>query len=603
MIPRDGVLGVMKSRPRASTHMDTQAHVPRNSSAGATCVRILLATLLGIFGGRLTASGQVSGTPEMTTRDSQPTFKLQAQRNVVLVRVLVRDSEGRPVGDLRKEDFKLFDNRKPQLITHFSVEMPPSQLPAKVEPTAREAQSPEETPSPSTPRGYLALYFDDLNAAFEHLVHARDAANRYLQGNLQPSDRAGIFTASGLGTLDFTDDLGKLHEALFKLRPNPRINPRMECPEISDYQADRIVNFEDREAIEVATDETVNRCHEDGRGAEQRVRAYAQRALGQYEFQARYCLEGLERLARYLAGKPGQRNIVLVCPGFLPLGLQSLVGDVADQALRSQVVISSLDPKGLIVNLRIADASWQYFPADQRLLAAAQRLDTFRELAASAVLEELAEATGGEYFHSNNDLDAGFREVVPQPQVYYILAFSPQNLKLDGSFHSLKVALVGKRGLSVNARRGYFAPKKRLDPEEQANEEIEGAVFSQAEVQELPIDVHTQFFKASEMDAELSVLTHLDVRPLQFRKEGDRNANDVTFVAVLFDRNGNYLMGKQKRVELRLSDASLEKVLTSGITMKMNFTVKPGTYMVRGIVRDVQGGQISALNRFVEIPF
>jgi hypothetical protein len=37
--------------------------------------------------------------------------------------------------------------------------------------------------------------------------------------------------------------------------------------------------------------------------------------------------------------------------------------------------------------------------------------------------------------------------------------------------------------------------------------------------------------------------------------------------------------------------------------VKLNFDVKPGTYLVRAVVRDSEGGQISGLNRTVEIPY
>jgi hypothetical protein len=37
--------------------------------------------------------------------------------------------------------------------------------------------------------------------------------------------------------------------------------------------------------------------------------------------------------------------------------------------------------------------------------------------------------------------------------------------------------------------------------------------------------------------------------------------------------------------------------------MRTNFDVKPGTYLVREVVRDSESGEISGLNRTVEIPY
>jgi hypothetical protein len=63
------------------------------------------------------------------------------------------------------------------------------------------------------------------------------------------------------------------------------------------------------------------------------------------------------------------------------------------------------------------------------------------------------------------------------------------------------------------------------------------------------------------------------------------------------------ITGQEKSLQLRLRDSSLERYLQTGITMRTLFDVKPGTYLVRAIVRDSESGQISGLNRTVEIPY
>jgi hypothetical protein len=188
------------------------------------------------------------------------------------------------------------------------------------------------------------------------------------------------------------------------------------------------------------------------------------------------------------------------------------------------------------------------------------------------------------------------------PEVYYVLAFSPQNMKFNGNFHRIKVKLASNAKLTIQARQGYYAPKKPTDPTAQEREEIAQAIFSQAEVRELPVSIQTQFFKLSDTQARLAVLTHLDLGVLQFRKENGRNLNTLTVVTVLFDRNGKYLDGKEKKVEFRLLDTTYEKLLARGITSKTSFDVIPGRYVIRLVVRDSEGAQLSALNRQVEIP-
>ena len=150
-------------------------------------------------------------------------------------------------------------------------------------------------------------------------------------------------------------------------------------------------------------------------------------------------------------------------------------------------------------------------------------------------------------------------------------------------------------------RRGYFAPKHVTGAEETAKTEIEDAVFSREELHELPVDLHTQFFKPNPAGAKLTVLARVDLKRIRFKKEEGRNRNDLTIVSVLFDRDGNYVTGSTKTVQMRLKDDTLEK-LSSGITVRSSFDVKPGTYLVRLVVRDAEGQLMSAENGAVDIP-
>jgi hypothetical protein len=165
--------------------------------------------------------------------------------------------------------------------------------------------------------------------------------------------------------------------------------------------------------------------------------------------------------------------------------------------------------------------------------------------------------------------------------------------------------LAEPQGLVVQARRGYYAPRSATDPAAKEKDEIQDAVFSQDELHELPVEVNTRFFKINAEVARVSVLTHLDLRPVRFRKDKEqgRNLNTVKFVTVVFDRDGKYITGKEKTVDFHLRDESLEKLTQLGVTARISFDLKPGTYMVREVVRDAEGGQISGLTRTVEIPF
>jgi VWFA-related protein len=115
-------------------------------------------------------------------------------------------------------------------------------------------------------------------------------------------------------------------------------------------------------------------------------------------------------------------------------------------AAQSNVTISTLSARGLYTTFQTAgnDFSSAYSRADVSW--------------AEGALSDLADGTGGTYFHNSNDLDEGFKSLAAGPESVYLLELSLDNAKPDGAFHRLKVK-VNRDGLQVQARSGYFLPK------------------------------------------------------------------------------------------------------------------------------------------------
>ncbi len=549
-----------------------------------------------------TAGGDKNAT-EMTSQEAPVTF--QARVNLVLVPVVVRDSQGHAIGNLHKEDFLLFDKTKPQVITKFSIEKSGSQAAQDASAAAKSGENVTgEHAPPVLPEHYTAYLFDDVHLVFSDLARVRDAADRHM-AKLDSTTRAAIYTTSGQNTLDFTDDRAKLHDTLLSLRPRPvASSPRgTDCPDVSFYQADLIANKHDQQAFNVAVQDAMaclNLTPQLINVAEAAARSAAQRVLTSGEHETQITLAVLKNVVRRMSAMPGQREIVLVSPGFItPFDMLSDNADVMERAIRANVIISALDARGLYTagigadaSQRVANAFSVQYKAQYEIASATQEAE---------VLAELADGTGGTFFHNSNDLDAGFQRVAAAPEYYYVLGFSPENLKLDGSYHKLKVTLKEPAKLSLQARRGYYAPRQLDDPAATAKEEIREAVFSREEILDIPVELHTQFFKSTEDSARVAVVARVDVRHIHYRKVDGRNRNDLTVVSALFDRNGNYVVGNEKHLEMRLRDETLETKLGNGVTVRTSFDVKPGTYLVRLVVRDAEGQMMAAKNGSVEI--
>ena len=565
------------------------------------------------------------------SNDAKTTFSTRV--NLVVVPVVVRDRKSRAIGTLTKEDFQLFDKGKLQTITRFSVEKAGEKAASEAQLEATAAANGADSSSGGSPNGptviptrFIAYLFDDLHIAAGDLMQIRTAAIKHFSETLQPTDRVAIYTTSGVGMLDFTDDLVKMKEALDRIQPRVAADRSLDCPPVTAYQADLILNYHDGSALSAAATDAFA-CGQllnisilpPGQAkilAENMAQASASHVLAENDQSSQQTLSVLSDLVRRMSVSPGQRSIVLLSPGFLvTTNYRYEESDVLDRAIRANVIINALDARGLYTfetgadggggAAQITGAAGAAQAAGVLVLAppdvSRARFQRESAQADENVLAEVAEGTGGTFFHNNNDYGEGLRSTAAAPEFIYLLGFSPQNLKYDGSFHGVRVTLKPK-DLNMQARRGYYAPKHAVSGEEQATQEIREAIFSREEVQEFGVALQTQFFKPTADTARLSVLTHIDIKNLRFQKADGVNNDNLTVVAGLFDRNGNMLSAIKKVVFMKLPEDTLAVRMGTGVAVKTNFDVQPGKYMLRVVVRDSEGEMMSARNGIVDIP-
>jgi VWFA-related protein len=573
--------------------------------------------------------------------------QLRIESNLVVVRVVVRNGEGLPVGGLKKDLFKVFDRGKEQSIVQFEEESAVG-APSASAPASVPGQS--ATPSPAVePERYIAFYFDDLDTSDADMIQARDAADRYLALNLRAQDRVAIFT-TGKMLSNFTSNPKQIHEALFQLHASSRALSRVhECPDLSDYQAQEMMRDSDPHSnvwMAALAEARICAPPPDIRSTATGIRMLAERITAQAQAQARENVQQFTRVINYIAQTPARRTVVLVSPGFLSESEQLAINRAIDRALRAQVVVNSLDPKGLAVLMREADASnSSMILPDPRATQARHNLDEARKLVGSDVLAEVAQGTGGQFFHDNNDLKAGLDALAGHP-AEYVLAFAPKDVTQDGKFHELKVTLAEKqKGYTIQARRGYFAlrdepgtatqtaqttsqtknqselaaevtPAKPLNsepaggvvqpqtpsPDEEIQQQIQNALRSKTDSVDLPVGLEASPSEGEGPTRLLALTVHLDTRSLPLRKEAEHRLDALTFAVAVFDEKDNIVEVKQRHAKVELTDDQLPDFLSNGMDVNSMFEVKPGTYRLRVAVIEFNEHRLAAFSRAVVVP-
>ncbi len=337
------------------------------------------------------------------------------------------------------------------------------------------------------------------------------------------------------------------------------------------------------------------------------VRTQAQETVALAEQYALNTLGVLSDVIKQLERSSGRRMLVLTSSGFFTQTVQQRQDKLISEALHAGVVINSLDAKGLWAEPPGGDLSEGPAPiAGGAIGALKDRFNHMEKESFNDPLAILAEGTGGRFFHNSNDLGRGLREMAALPEVSYVLGFSPEELKPNGSFHSIKVKLADKREVSIEARRGYFAPSKDtpLDapsPSALRSENLNRAVMSSDRTSDIAAGVTTETSKLDSGAQSLKVAIHVAIQNLPFQRQADRSVERLIFVTALFDQQNHFLTGVQGIMDLNLKDATLNQLNTQGLDAKLSLQAPPGNYRLRQVVQEEASGRIAAFNTPVEI--
>ncbi len=540
-----------------------------------------------------------------TIRDRQPKVdenqfrpKHEVTVAVKLVQVYVTDKNGKPAGELTADDFEIYDNNKLVPVLHFEKHF--------VEEAGEEAPVKKE---PAINRKFF-LFFDLAFTDARGLVRARNAALKFMEKNILPTDEISFLTYSSLKGLTLHEYLTRDHQRIRQLVGNlglKSITGRAETLS-SFFYSDMLMSFQ--------TDQTTTTAEESFFTQQARLQTGklldTTRRQG-YVDQARFYLEALTNLARALRTVPGYKNIILFSAGLAKQLLfgktgGAVVGDwttpeqfaaqvaeydaaQADAGLRSDFTRLLKELKNANCAIFAVDISRVH--KEMSVEESMEPINMTRELDGSDSLKLLAAETGGKFYANTINPENAMEEIVNSTQNYYILGFKVDE-KWDGKYHRIKVK-VKKKGYNVYYQAGYFNPKpfKEYDNFEKLLHLIEIALAEQPWPY-LPVDIPVKSLNLVENGVN-SAMT--------FARAGLKEISEVLgpkteAYFLLFNERGDLVLIKKFRVVVQEKDKKENDVFLPSFLIPL----RPGKYDTVLVMRNMDNGMAARGKSSIEIP-
>ncbi len=418
--------------------------------------------------------------PQTSNPDSsgqQPTFRANVRR--VLVDVVVTNAKDEPVTGLPRDQFQIFEDGHPQVVTSFDEH---AGLPDM---SALQAKLPPNTFSnlPLAKAGDAAnmLLLDALNTQMtdQSFVHAQMI--KYIKG-VRPGTRLAIFA---LGTRlhfvqGFTGDPAVLMAAVNgeKSAGNPQLSPLLQTSTEADVNQ-RLVSQMAEMAATTGSAQI--------QASASALREFQQEnTSSQTDMRVHITLEAMQQLARYLQAIPGRKNVIWFSGSF-PISIfedgagdtmrqyQKEIEKTANLLAGSQVAIYPIGAEGLAVD-RQYDFSGPQGPKVAGV-AAEQQMTQYQvsnlraggqeRNATFTAMDEWARDTGGEAFYNTNGLNDALDRVLSHGTHYYTITYSPTNKNMDGRLRHIEAKVAGGN-YHLSYRRSYYATNDRFMPPAQS---------------------------------------------------------------------------------------------------------------------------------------
>ncbi len=579
--------------------------------------------LIGVAGMRVVAQTPTAKAPSVT-------FRASAQE--VVLDLVVRDSHGRQVKNLKPDDVAIYEDGVRQPIKSFRMVSGREALVQQaVEAKEGKKPAPATVPSPLPALNLICFVFHNLDPYT--ITFAMDAVRQFLDHNLPAGAAVAFFHLGNKLTMlqGFTSDRVELSQIAAKLldSPVPSFNRMSDAVlNAAPYQVVITVDSTTGTAAMSITGGTISQTAIAGADVgttmgDQVLRgllADQRRAFGHIEGMRQW--DQMRTLLNNLEPLPGHKTVILLSTGLSTTGDPDLFQALLDEANKGQITIYAVDVNGLTQNSNMqagnntvgyaaglsrtqglransAAATMENARQDDYVAMATRTSDT------QASLRSISEGTGGFLVGNTDDLRKPFQHVLEDIDTHYEATYQPTSEKLDGRLRRIEVKLA-RPDWSVQSRAGYYALPAFPGSGGLTLQEMIGLAALNAHPQPHVFDFHSAVYQfgptAAGVEQDLAFelpASAFTAKPVLGEK---RHRLHVSLVALVKDSTGQVVDKFSRDVPIEIPDGNLERVRGSTIPFTHAVQLPPGQYTLETAVVDEEASRASVNKLQFESP-
>lgn len=510
-------------------------------------------------------------------------YTLQVYEDLVLVDVVVTDKKGDPIRNLKKEDFHLFEDNKPQMVSTFDFEdlnifsEPAVTTPA--EPHKIElAQKPISVQDRKELRNhrFLVLFVDQSSMPVEDLIQAQKTVRDFIEKQITPADLVAVVSNGTTLKLlqNFTNDRETLKKAVSRL-----------------YAGDS-ASLADAEVAATSTD--------DPSASDSYTPDDSQFNI----FNTDRKLYAIEAVGKMFKDIPGKKFLVHFSSGITTTGTenQSQLHATIDRLNQANTSLYAVDVRGLTALPPGGGANQAGAGGTANFSGQAVRSQTDSLYSSQETLATLSLDTGGKPLFDNNNLGKVFETVRQDSSSYYLLGYYSTNSRRDGKYRRIKLQLTIPDA-RLKFREGYFAPKSfgqytNSDKERQ----LEEAINSERPFSEIPFLISANFIRASQTEVFVPVALKFPALAIPFDQKGEKARGAFDFIGQARGAKGKVESVVRDSIQVKLDSETTRKTLAGDIQYNTAFFLKPGGYTLKFLVRENQTGKLGTFEQPLSVP-